>query len=69
MFNYDDVAETLLLRKDKEFTKLDCGRYKFVQKVIACGCEVHEFQLDKRESVKVSSRRRITEEIIASSRG
>lgn len=51
MFNYDDEGKLCFLL-DGEFSKLDCGRY--VAKVIACGCEIYEFQIDKRESIKVS---------------
>ena len=51
MFDYDDNGSLCFLL-DSEFTKLPCGRY--VARVIACGCEVYEFQIDKRVQVKVS---------------
>ena len=37
---------------DSQFAELACGRYN--AKLVACGCEVYKFQIDKRESVKVS---------------
>lgn len=51
MFDRDENGNVCFLL-DNQFTELVCGRYN--AKLVACGCEVFKFQIDKREEVKVS---------------
>lgn len=51
MFDRDEVGNVCFLLDDN-FTELPCGRYNAT--LIACGCEVYKFQIDKRDSYKVS---------------
>lgn len=51
MFDRDELGNVCFLL-DNLFAELPCGRYN--AKLIACGCEVYKFQIDKRERVEVS---------------
>lgn len=51
MFDRNEDGDVCFLL-DSQFTHLDCGRYN--AKLIACGCEVYKFQIDKRERYSVS---------------
>lgn len=51
MFDRDDFGNICFLL-DNNFTELTCGRYN--ASVIACGCEVYKFQIDKRDKVAVT---------------
>lgn len=51
MFDRNEHGDTCFLL-DSNFAGLPCGRYNAV--VVACGCEIYTFQIDKREQVKVS---------------
>lgn len=51
MFDRDEQGNVCFLL-DNLFTQLVCGRYN--AKLVACGCEVYKFQIDKRENFKVA---------------
>lgn len=52
MFDYDERGNVNFLL-DSQFANLPCGRYDAY--LIVCGCKVSEFQIDKRDIVKVSN--------------
>lgn len=51
MFDRNERGDICFLL-DSQFSSLACGRYS--AKLIACGCEVYNFQIDKRDTVTVS---------------
>lgn len=51
MFDRDEFGNVCFLL-DSQFTNLSCGRYNAT--LVACGCEVYKFQIDKRDNYNVS---------------
>lgn len=51
MFNTDENGKSCFLL-DSQFADLPCGRYNAT--VVACGCNIFTFQIDKRETAQVS---------------
>lgn len=51
MFSHDEQGNICFLL-DNNFAELNCGRYNAT--VLACGCAVYSFQIDKRDRVTVS---------------
>lgn len=52
MFDFDERGYANFLL-DSQFANLPCGRYDAY--LVVCGCKVSEFQIDKRDIVKVSN--------------
>lgn len=51
MFDRDERGNVCFLT-DTQFTSLACGRYTAT--IVACGCEIYKFQIDKRDVYTVS---------------